>query len=120
MLLGIESRYVYEIDFEKPFLEESRDFYRRESQTFLEENSASVYIRKVEQRLIEEGQRAKYFLDPSTEVHIVRVLEEELISKHMKTVIEVGVVTLTDGVCPYFTFFFTKLANESRKYSLRK
>ena len=44
-----------------------------ESQKFLEENSASVYIKKVEQRIKEEGERAKHYLDASTEDRIVKV-----------------------------------------------
>ena len=54
----------------------------------MEENSASVYIKKVEQRINEEAERAKHYLDTSTELEIVRVVEEELISKHMKTIVE--------------------------------
>jgi cullin 3 len=54
----------------------------------LEENSASVYIKKVEQRINEEAERAKHYLDNSTELQIVGVVEEELISKHMKTIVE--------------------------------
>ncbi|XP_033097413.1 cullin-3-B-like isoform X1 [Anneissia japonica] len=89
MMLGIESRTVYEEDFEKPFLQQSAEFYRvNESQNFLAENSASVYIKKVEARINEEAERASHYLDKSTEVHIVGVLEEELISKHMKTIVE--------------------------------
>ena len=60
-----------------------------ESQKFLGENSASVYIKKVEARIIEEGDRAKHYLDESTESRIVEVVEEELIKKHMKTIVEV-------------------------------
>ena len=60
-----------------------------ESQKFLAENSASVYIKKVEARINEEAERATHYLDKSTEEPIVKVLEEELISKHMKTIIEV-------------------------------
>lgn len=52
------------------------------------ENSASVYIKKVEQRIEEEAERAKHYLDESTEREIVKVVEEELISKHMKTIVE--------------------------------
>ena len=37
----------------------------------LKSNSASVYIKKVEQRIIEESERAKHYLDPSTEKRIV-------------------------------------------------
>ncbi len=54
----------------------------------MEENSASIYIKKVEQRIDEEAERAKHYLDNSTELQIVGVVEEELISKHMKTIVE--------------------------------
>lgn len=61
-----------------------------ESQRFLAENSASVYIKKVEARINEESDRAKHYLDASTESRIVEVVEEELIKKHMKTIVEVS------------------------------
>lgn len=113
MRLGIESRCVYEEDFEKPFLTQSADFYRMESQKFLEENSASVYINKVEQRINEEAERAKHYLDESTEDLIVKVVEEELISKHMKTIVEMensGVVHMlknqkTDALACMYKLF---------------
>lgn len=113
MVLGIETRTVYEEDFEQPFLEQSADFYTMESQNFLTENSASVYIRKVEARINEETERALHCLDKSTEEPIVKVLEEELISKHMKTVVEMensGVVHMLqnnkkeDLACMYKLF----------------
>lgn len=88
MLLGIGSRAVYEEDFEQPFLVQSAEFYKIESQKFLEENSASVYIRKVEARIDEEANRATYYLDESTVPRIVKVLEDELIQKHMKIIVE--------------------------------
>ena len=46
-----------------------------------------MYIKKVEARIYEEAERATHYLDKSTEEPIVRVLEEELISKHMKTIV---------------------------------
>ncbi|XP_042223060.1 cullin-3-like isoform X2 [Homarus americanus] len=88
IVLGIESRAVYEEDFERPFLAQSAEFYRMESQKFLAENSASVYIKRVEARIMEEAERAKHYLDESTERRIVEVVEEELIKKHMKTIVE--------------------------------
>ncbi|XP_026689057.1 cullin-3-like [Diaphorina citri] len=89
MVLGINSRAVYEEDFERPFLQQSAEFYKMESQRFLAENSASVYIKKVEARINEEAERAKHYLDESTESRIVEVVEEELIKKHMRTIVEV-------------------------------
>ncbi|CAB4067202.1 CUL3 [Lepeophtheirus salmonis] len=88
MMLGIDTRHVYEEDFESHFLSQSAEFYRIESHKFLAENSASVYIRKVEARINEEAERAKHYLDESTEKRIVKVVEEELIERHMKTIVE--------------------------------
>ncbi|KAK3922428.1 Cullin-3 [Frankliniella fusca] len=88
MVLGINSRAVYEEDFERPFLQQSAEFYKMESQKFLAENCASAYIKKVDARIYEEAERAKHYLDESTEVHIVGVVEEELINKHMRTIVE--------------------------------
>ncbi|CAH0700615.1 unnamed protein product [Spodoptera exigua] len=88
MVLGINSRAVYEEDFEKPFLHQSSEFYRMESQKFLAENSAAVYINRVEARIAEEAERARHYLDESTEPRVVAVLEHELIERHMKTIVE--------------------------------
>lgn len=60
-----------------------------ESQKFLAENSAAVYIARVEARIAEEGERARHYLDVTTEPRIVSVLEQELIQHHMKTIVEV-------------------------------
>jgi cullin 3 len=84
-----------------------------ESQKFLAENSASVYIKKVETRINEEAERAKHYLDESTESRIVEVVEEELIKKHMRTIVEMensGVVHMLkyqkteDLACMYKLF----------------
>jgi cullin 3 len=84
-----------------------------ESQSLLAENSASVYIRNVEGRIAEESQRAKNYLDASTEPLIVRVLEDELIKNHLKTVVDMeysGVVHMlqndktSDLKCVYKLF----------------
>ncbi|XP_008211567.1 cullin-3 isoform X2 [Nasonia vitripennis] len=101
MLLGIKNRQVYEEDFERPFLQQSVEFYKMESQKFLEENSASVYIKQVEARITEESERAKHYLDESTEPRIVEVVEEELIKKNMKTIVEMensGVVHMLQNL----------------------
>lgn len=86
--LGIDSRSVYEEDFERPFLAQSAEFYVMESQKFLTENSACVYIKKVDQRINEEAERAKHYLDEFTEDLIVQVVEKELITNHMRTIVE--------------------------------
>lgn len=74
--------------FEELFLRDSAQFYRQASQKFLEENCASVYVRKVNECLAEESQRADRYLDKTTESKIVDVLNAELVTKHMVTVVE--------------------------------
>lgn len=113
MVLGINKRWLYNEDFERPFLTQSAAFYKMESQKFLAENSASVYIKKVEARIQEEGERAKLYLDRSTEQRIIEVVEVELIKKHMRTIVEMensGVVYMLkntkveDLACMYTLF----------------
>nr|XP_029509828.1 cullin-3-like [Oncorhynchus nerka] len=112
MILGLEGRSVYEEDFESPFLEMSAEFFQMESQKFLAENSASVYIKKVEARINEEIERVLHCLDKSTEEPIVKVVERELISKHMKTIVEMensGLVHMlkngkTEDLGSFFSF----------------
>jgi len=113
MMLGLDRRDVYEEDFESHFLKQSAEFYMIESQKFLEENSASSYIHKVEARINEEAERATHYLDESTEQRIVEVVEEQLIRRHMKTIVEMegsGVVhmlknnRMEDLACMYKLF----------------
>lgn len=113
MSLGINTRSVYEEDFEIPFLAQSASFYKIESQKFLAENNASVYIRKVEARITEESARAALYLDKDTEPRIVKVVEDELIKKHMRSIVEMensGVVYMIknskteDLACMYKLF----------------
>eukprot|EP01088_Endostelium_zonatum_P006174 TRINITY_DN1827_c0_g4_i1.p1 TRINITY_DN1827_c0_g4~~TRINITY_DN1827_c0_g4_i1.p1 ORF type:complete len:733 (-),score=139.94 TRINITY_DN1827_c0_g4_i1:78-2276(-) len=86
--LGVNSRSVYEEDFEKHFLETSSNFYKAESQEFISTNSASDYMKKVSTRIREEMDRVAHYLDSSTESKIKEVVEKELIAAHMKTLIE--------------------------------
>jgi cullin 3 len=48
-----------------------------------------VYIKKVEAQINEEAERAKHYLDVSTEPRIVEVVEEELIKRHLETIVQV-------------------------------
>ncbi|KAL3106907.1 hypothetical protein niasHT_010822 [Heterodera trifolii] len=86
--LGLDNRAYYEHQFEDLFLRETADFYRRASQKFLAENSACVYVHKVNESLIEEVQRSERYLDKITETKIIHVLNEELITKNMTTIVE--------------------------------
>lgn len=66
----------------------------------MESNSASEYIKRVEQRINEEAERARNCLDKSTEQKIVENVERELITRHIKTIVEMensGVVHMLEN-----------------------
>ncbi|CAD5230943.1 unnamed protein product [Bursaphelenchus okinawaensis] len=85
--LGLDNRTYYEEQFENLFLQESAEFYRNAAQNFLQQNSASAYIRKVNECLQDEAQRAEKYLDKITGDKIVEVLKSELIESYMRAVI---------------------------------
>lgn len=82
--LGVNSRVVYEEDFEHHFLTTSSSFYRSESQDFIATNSCSDYMKKAEARIKEELERVSHYLDAGTERKIREVVERELIAVHLK------------------------------------
>ncbi|ODV93839.1 hypothetical protein PACTADRAFT_4740 [Pachysolen tannophilus NRRL Y-2460] len=73
---------VYMNDFEKKFLELTREFYLNESNVFLQNNNVVDYMRKAEARLAEENSRANLILDEHTKKPLADVLNEVLIDKH--------------------------------------
>jgi cullin 3 len=85
--LGMGTRRVYEEDCETPLLKHLADFYQRRSLILLAENNASQYIGKVSALI--DGVApwiAECFGEP-TKKHVVQVLEDELIAKHMVTIV---------------------------------
>ncbi|KAL6186860.1 hypothetical protein ACLB2K_042979 [Fragaria x ananassa] len=74
---------VYQEDFENPFLEVSAEFYKGESQKFIECCDCGDYLKKAERRLNEEFERVTHYLDAKSEVKITNVVEEEMIANHM-------------------------------------
>ncbi|KAL1482366.1 hypothetical protein MTO96_033848 [Rhipicephalus appendiculatus] len=88
VVLGLDSRSVYEEDFEAPFLAESAQFYASRGQHYIATKDAFEYIAQVEQHINEESERAKQCLDDSTVVPVVQVVQKELIGKHMKAVVD--------------------------------
>ncbi|VDO09138.1 unnamed protein product [Rodentolepis nana] len=94
--LGVGSLDVYTEDFEQPFLQQTQEFYVAESEAFLAQNpSAILYINKVEQRIEEEMARVYHYLDESTGPKLVKVLEQELISRHINTIVNTDNCGLT-------------------------
>mmetsp|Transcript_33794 Transcript_33794/g.76419 ORF Transcript_33794/g.76419 Transcript_33794/m.76419 type:complete len:630 (-) Transcript_33794:160-2049(-) len=86
--LGVEGLRVYEEDFEAPFLEATKDFYKAESLDFLASNTCPDYLAKAQARLGEEQARVRHYLNPSTDSKLKRVVEVELISNHARVLVE--------------------------------
>ncbi|GMI87375.1 cullin 3, cullin 3A [Hibiscus trionum] len=82
MLMDLGSS-VYQEDFEKPFLEVSAEFYKVESQKFIECCDCGDYLKKAEIRLNEEIERVAHYLDVKSEAKITNVVEKEMIANHM-------------------------------------
>ncbi|VFQ91935.1 unnamed protein product [Cuscuta campestris] len=88
---------VYELNFEIPFLEVSANFYRVESQQFIESCDCGQYLKKAEKRLNEEIERVSHYLDPGSEAKITAVVEREMVESHMHRLVHMensGLVNL--------------------------
>ena len=79
------------------------------------ENSASTYIRQVEQRINEEAERATQYLDESTENWIVEVVEEELIKKTLDIDLKINTGNGIFSVRKELINFLKKIKNKKIK-----
>lgn len=62
--------------------------FQTESQKFLAEESADMYLKRVEDRIREEAERVERCLDISTGERIMQVVDQEMITNHMKTIVD--------------------------------
>ena len=52
--VGMQSRKIYEQEFESALIAQTRDYYRNESNNFITQNSCNSYLAKANARLNEE------------------------------------------------------------------
>uniref|UniRef100_A0A914E9S7 Cullin family profile domain-containing protein n=1 Tax=Acrobeloides nanus TaxID=290746 RepID=A0A914E9S7_9BILA len=90
-------RYYYEQVFEGPFLRETQEYYQTSSQKFLEENSTSVYVKKVRECFKDEESRSDRYLDDETMRKVFKILREELIRKNMQILVNNGLVDMINN-----------------------
>ncbi len=73
---------LYRDQFEVPYVNETRDYYRAESLAFVDANGVSEYMKKAEARIVEEEARSKRFLDKSSLEQMRKVVDNVLIEAH--------------------------------------
>ena len=83
-----ESTRLYLTNFEPEFLRASRDFYHTEGTSLLQEADAGTFCKHARRRVSEEQDRCRSTLSIVTQPKIKAVVEDELIRKHLRDVIE--------------------------------
>ena len=77
--VGMQSKKIYEQEFESVLINQTRDYYRNESNNFITQNPCNMYLLKVNQRLNEEQDRANSYLHPSSSDKIISEFLKECI-----------------------------------------
>jgi len=72
----------YKKEFEEPFIANTRTYYTKESNEFLQGHSVSEYMKLAESRLAQEDALAKGYLHENTNEPLIRALEEVLVTQH--------------------------------------
>lgn len=74
---------LYETLFEKPFIEQTGEYYRKEASRLLEENNCSAYMEKALFRLNEEDLRSRRFLNPSSYNKVNQECQKRLVEAYL-------------------------------------
>jgi len=83
---GVSSFKIYEVYYEKPFIEATEKFYKYESQKFISENSIVDYMKKAKARLEEENQRVDKYLNESSRIPLLKACKDVLIRDHLQPI----------------------------------
>ncbi|KAJ3349956.1 Cullin-3 [Entophlyctis luteolus] len=94
---SVSTLTTYEGEFEKYFLETSRQFYKLEATKLLETCDAKDFLLRVEKRFAEEDERVSAYLSPDTGPKLTAILEQVLLEDNVKAVIQMensGIITM--------------------------
>ena len=70
--VGMQSRKIYDVEFESVLLQETSDYYRLESNQMITDSSCADYLKIAHKRLQEEYTRLAEYLSPSTENKLIK------------------------------------------------
>jgi cullin 3 len=85
---AITSKKLYEHEFERPFMAETQNYYRLESNHFITSSSCYAYLQRAKQRLTEELDRLLKYLDSSSERLLISTFLKEYVENHALTLIQ--------------------------------
>ncbi|KAK3278080.1 Cullin-4 [Cymbomonas tetramitiformis] len=97
LLRMFTSLQMYTESFEKPFLAETTAFYGSEGMRYLQQTDLPEYLQHCDMRLQEENERCSQYLDAATRKPLVAVIEQELLARHVKDIIDKGFDALVDA-----------------------
>ena len=80
--------YAVWVNFEEALLADTREYYARKSQEWIETDSTPAYLIKAEKALEEEKARVANYLNSETEEKLLKVVIEELLEKQESTLLE--------------------------------
>ncbi|KZS88122.1 Cullin-domain-containing protein [Sistotremastrum niveocremeum HHB9708] len=100
VLLLLDHPSIYKKKLEPAVLQESTSFYREEGQKLLETCDAPEFLRRVSSRLESEESRCAHYLTPMTHPQLRAILEDNLITPNLGTVLDMpnsGLEAMIDG-----------------------
>jgi cullin 2 len=74
---------LYETLFEKAFIEQTGEYYRKEASKLIQENNCSQYMEKALARLNEENLRSRKFLNPSSYSIVSQQCQQRLVEDNL-------------------------------------
>ncbi|RWS10417.1 cullin-2-like protein [Dinothrombium tinctorium] len=75
---------LYQEIFEKPFLEATGEYYRKEAEMLLQNSDCSEYMERVLSRLSAENVRSRKYLHPSSFPKVTSECETRMIAEHLQ------------------------------------
>eukprot|EP00611_Tribonema_gayanum_P025330 TRINITY_DN573_c0_g1_i1.p1 TRINITY_DN573_c0_g1~~TRINITY_DN573_c0_g1_i1.p1 ORF type:complete len:748 (-),score=346.79 TRINITY_DN573_c0_g1_i1:64-2307(-) len=86
--MGMGTLEAYTADFEEAMLDNTREYYARKSQQWVEGDSTPDYLIKAEAALDCERARVGHYLNGATEPKLLRVCDREMLEKHQTELLE--------------------------------
>jgi len=88
---------LYQRAFEAPLLAQSDAFYQREGNRLISVLPPALYLSHAERRLAEEAERSLSYLERRTRAPLVKVVEAQLLARHVPALLEAGVPAFFDA-----------------------